>query len=84
MHVCLSLQSELNELTCEQETASDSKPDAVEKPAPNSNTLLELVNERVSMYETALQNAKQAGDGSKARRVDRGLKVQLLMIRINV
>jgi len=38
-------------------------------------TLQYTVEERVAMYKTALQNAKTAGETSKARRYDRGLKV---------
>ena len=30
------------------------------------------------MYETAIANAEKAGDGGKARRYKRGLKVQIL------
>ena len=32
--------------------------------------------ERIDMYQTAISNAKAAGESSKARRYDRGLKVK--------
>uniref|UniRef100_A0AAQ5YQI3 C2 domain-containing protein n=1 Tax=Amphiprion ocellaris TaxID=80972 RepID=A0AAQ5YQI3_AMPOC len=41
--------------------------------APGS--LQHTLEERAAMYRTALQNAKTAGETSKARRYDRGLKV---------
>lgn len=45
----------------------------VSSAAPGS--LQHTLEERVAMYKTALQNAKTAGETSKARRYDRGLKV---------
>ncbi|XP_074508082.1 coiled-coil and C2 domain-containing protein 1B isoform X3 [Sebastes fasciatus] len=44
----------------------------VSSAAPGS--LQHTLEERVVMYKTALQNAKTAGETSKARRYDRGLK----------
>nr|XP_046263639.1 coiled-coil and C2 domain-containing protein 1B isoform X2 [Scatophagus argus] len=44
----------------------------VSSAAPGS--LQHTLEERVAMYKTALQNAKAAGETSKARRYDRGLK----------
>ncbi|KAM6918659.1 coiled-coil and C2 domain-containing protein 1B [Xenentodon cancila] len=44
----------------------------VSSAAPGS--LQHTLEERVAMYRTALQNAKTAGETSKARRYDRGLK----------
>lgn len=38
-------------------------------------SLQHTLEERVAMYKTALQNAKTAGETSKTRRYDRGLKV---------
>lgn len=78
-HPCL--QSELNELTSEQPVAPTTKA-LVEKPVEKSNSLVDLVEERLIMYEAALQNAKTAGDGSKARRMDRGLKVCICLALI--
>lgn len=45
----------------------------VSSAAPGS--LQHTLEERVAMYKMALQNAKTAGETSKARRYDRGLKV---------
>ena len=67
-------QSELDALTSNQ-TRSSVTPPPETSHQPSANTLVQLVEERLSMYEQALQTAKQAGDGSKARRMDRGLKV---------
>lgn len=45
-------------------------------PAPSGATGLEsLLLERLEMYKTAISNAKDAGETSKVRRYDRGLKV---------
>uniref|UniRef100_A0AAX7ULY3 C2 domain-containing protein n=1 Tax=Astatotilapia calliptera TaxID=8154 RepID=A0AAX7ULY3_ASTCA len=44
----------------------------VSAAAPGS--LQHTLEERLAMYKTALQNAKTAGESSKARRYDRGLK----------
>lgn len=44
----------------------------VSSAAPGS--LQHTLEERLAMYKTALQNAKTAGEASKARRYDRGLK----------
>lgn len=38
-------------------------------------SLQHTLEERIAMYKTASQNAKTAGETSKARRYDRGLKV---------
>lgn len=53
--------------------ASHSSPAA----APSGGTGLESrLLERIEMYKTAISNAKAAGETSKARRYDRGLKVK--------
>ncbi|XP_030607028.1 coiled-coil and C2 domain-containing protein 1B [Archocentrus centrarchus] len=44
----------------------------VSSAAPGS--LQHTLEERLAMYKTALQNAKTAGEASKARRYDRGVK----------
>uniref|UniRef100_A0A671VF35 Coiled-coil and C2 domain-containing protein 1B n=1 Tax=Sparus aurata TaxID=8175 RepID=A0A671VF35_SPAAU len=43
-------------------------------------SLQHTLEERVAMYKTALQNAKTAGETSKARRYDRGLKTLQTML----
>lgn len=50
----------------------------VSSAAPGS--LQHTLEERVAMYKTALQNAKTAGETSKARRYDRGLKTLQTML----
>ncbi|KAM7400192.1 hypothetical protein PAMA_004743 [Pampus argenteus] len=50
----------------------------VSSAAPGS--LQHTLEERVAMYKTALQNAKTAGETSKARRFDRGLKTLETML----
>lgn len=53
--------------------ASRSSPPA----APSGATGLEsCLLERIDMYKAAISNAKAAGEASKVRRYDRGLKVQ--------
>ncbi|CAH2272847.1 zinc finger SWIM domain-containing 4 [Pelobates cultripes] len=43
--------------------------------APSSEGSMEsTLTDRLAMYKDALSNAKQAGDGSKARRLERGVK----------
>lgn len=45
--------------------------------APAGATELESrLLERIDMYKTAIANAKAAGEASKVRRYDRGLKVR--------
>uniref|UniRef100_A0A3B5MWQ6 C2 domain-containing protein n=1 Tax=Xiphophorus couchianus TaxID=32473 RepID=A0A3B5MWQ6_9TELE len=50
----------------------------VSKAAPGS--LQHTLEERAEMYKTAIKNAKSAGETSKARRYDRGLKTLESMI----
>ncbi|XP_058478525.1 coiled-coil and C2 domain-containing protein 1B isoform X2 [Solea solea] len=50
----------------------------VSSAAPGS--LQHTLEERMAMYKTALQNAKSAGEASKARRFDRGLKTLASML----
>uniref|UniRef100_A0A3B4Z2T5 Coiled-coil and C2 domain-containing protein 1B n=1 Tax=Seriola lalandi dorsalis TaxID=1841481 RepID=A0A3B4Z2T5_SERLL len=50
----------------------------ISSAAPGS--LQHTLEERVAMYKTALQNAKSAGETSKARRFDRGLKTLEMML----
>uniref|UniRef100_A0A4W6FTH1 Coiled-coil and C2 domain-containing protein 1B n=1 Tax=Lates calcarifer TaxID=8187 RepID=A0A4W6FTH1_LATCA len=50
----------------------------VSSAAPGS--LQHTLEERAAMYRTALQNAKSAGESSKARRFDRGLKTLETML----
>lgn len=46
--------------------------------SPSGATGVEsLLSERIEMYKTAISNAKAAGETSKVRRYDRGLKVKM-------
>ena len=45
------------------------------KPSSAPGSLQHTLEERRAMYKTALENAKAAGESSKVRRYDRGLKV---------
>ncbi|XP_063318130.1 coiled-coil and C2 domain-containing protein 1B isoform X2 [Pelmatolapia mariae] len=63
--------------------AESSKGETPESPAAQEEvkvsaaapgSLQHTLEERLAMYKTALQNAKTAGESSKARRYDRGLK----------
>ncbi|XP_039999794.1 coiled-coil and C2 domain-containing protein 1B isoform X2 [Xiphias gladius] len=65
------------------DTVESSQAETPESPQPQQEvkvssaapgSLLHTLEERVAMYKTALQNAKSAGETSKARRFDRGLK----------
>ena len=45
-----------------------------------SSSDLNILLEREKMYKQAIENANKAGEGSKARRYGRGLKVQYIRI----
>ncbi|XP_017266457.1 coiled-coil and C2 domain-containing protein 1B isoform X2 [Kryptolebias marmoratus] len=57
---------------CQQTRPEEVKSSATAAAAPGS--LQSTLEERVVMYRTALKNAKTAGETSKSRRYDRGLK----------
>ena len=50
------------------------------KPSSAPGSLQHTLEERRAMYKTALENAKAAGESSKVRRYDRGLKVGRLQL----
>ncbi|KAB0397920.1 hypothetical protein E2I00_014542, partial [Balaenoptera physalus] len=54
------LLAELNEVLGEEQKALESHPP--------------VAQERLALYQTAIESARQAGDGAKMRRYDRGLK----------
>ncbi|XP_070195173.1 coiled-coil and C2 domain-containing protein 1-like isoform X1 [Littorina saxatilis] len=58
--------------------APQRSPQASPGPSPSQASqggeAVTVVQDRMVMYQSALQNAKQLGDSSKARRLDRGLK----------
>ncbi|XP_030401706.1 coiled-coil and C2 domain-containing protein 1A isoform X2 [Gopherus evgoodei] len=70
------LMAELNEVLGEEKEIKDATIPAAkvnETPSDSSSVESTLV-ERLEMYRTAIANAKQAGDGAKVRRYERGLK----------
>ncbi|XP_059484969.1 coiled-coil and C2 domain-containing protein 1-like isoform X2 [Neocloeon triangulifer] len=80
------LLAELGELVPEAEEAEEepqpvapprksSQPAAPAAPTPSSSGgLVGLLEERIEMYKKAENSAKQAGESSRARRFNRGLK----------
>ncbi|XP_030052757.1 coiled-coil and C2 domain-containing protein 1A [Microcaecilia unicolor] len=70
------LLAELGEVLGEGDTPAPSHPTSAQLTAVStgSNGLESTVTERLEMYRTAINNAKQAGESSKARRYERGLK----------
>ena len=46
-----------------------------QEPSSAPGSLQRTLEERRAMYKTALENAKAAGESSRVRRYDRGLKV---------
>lgn len=89
--IAICLQAELNEVLEDDEEESPAPtPPAVtpiapkvtitshpaHPPAPSGATGVESVLlQRLEMYKTAISNAKDAGETSKVRRYERGLKV---------
>lgn len=89
--MCDVIQAELNEVLEDDEVDTPAPtPPAVTPPAPKvtvsshptppaapsgATGLESRLMERIEMYKTAISNAKAAGETSKVRRYDRGLKV---------
>ncbi|XP_011808785.1 PREDICTED: coiled-coil and C2 domain-containing protein 1A [Colobus angolensis palliatus] len=69
------LLAELNEVLGEEQKASETPPPVAqpnpEAPHPGLEATLQ---ERLTLYQTAIESARQAGDSAKMRRYDRGLK----------
>uniref|UniRef100_A0A3B4XIV8 Coiled-coil and C2 domain-containing protein 1B n=1 Tax=Seriola lalandi dorsalis TaxID=1841481 RepID=A0A3B4XIV8_SERLL len=78
------LLAELNEVLEDEEDntpASTPPSHCVPAAAPSGETGLEsCLLERIEMYKTAISNAKAAGETSKVRRYDRGLKTLQSML----
>lgn len=84
-------QAELNEVLEDDEEQVARKPPPSPVPPQRSNaapasqnapgSMEACLQERLDMYQMAITNAKAAGETSKARRYDRGLKVGLSNIR---
>ncbi|XP_044299490.1 coiled-coil and C2 domain-containing protein 1A isoform X1 [Varanus komodoensis] len=71
------LLAELNEVLEEDDEAKDAPVPALAKTndAPTDSSSTEsILLERLAMYKDAIANAKQAGESSKVRRYERGLK----------
>ena len=65
-------QDELGELCADmEEDQNDPEPNpsqAVKAPTLNTGEMIKLLEERLSMYQTAEKNANQANDSTRARR----------------
>ncbi|XP_051684002.2 coiled-coil and C2 domain-containing protein 1A isoform X3 [Oryctolagus cuniculus] len=69
------LMAELNEVLGEDPKASEPPPPVTQpKPAAPSPGVGATLQDRLRLYQTALESARQAGDSAKMRRYDRGLK----------
>ncbi|XP_065200523.1 coiled-coil and C2 domain-containing protein 1-like isoform X2 [Planococcus citri] len=66
-----SLLAELHELQSDGENEESSHPAPVQ-PVVTSSTK-DILEERLKLYQAAEQNAKNAGDSTKARRMTRGI-----------
>ncbi|KAM5308151.1 coiled-coil and C2 domain-containing protein 1A isoform 2-T2 [Glossophaga mutica] len=71
----VSLQAELNEVLGEEQKTLESHPPVAQPkatvPSPGVEATLQ---ERLALYQTAIESARQTGDSAKMRRYDRGLK----------
>ncbi|KAM6188608.1 coiled-coil and C2 domain-containing protein 1A isoform 2-T2 [Sarcoramphus papa] len=70
------LMAELQEVLGEGEGSADTPvpPAKVPETPPEPIGIESTLAERAGMYRTAIANARQAGDGSRVRRYERGLK----------
>uniref|UniRef100_F7A869 Coiled-coil and C2 domain-containing protein 1A n=1 Tax=Callithrix jacchus TaxID=9483 RepID=F7A869_CALJA len=69
------LIAELNEVLGEEQKASETPPPVAQpKPEAPHPGLEATLQERLALYQTAIESARQAGDSAKMRRYDRGLK----------
>uniref|UniRef100_A0A672YGN1 Coiled-coil and C2 domain-containing protein 1B n=1 Tax=Sphaeramia orbicularis TaxID=375764 RepID=A0A672YGN1_9TELE len=96
--MCVEPQAELNEVLEDDEgQTSAPSPPAMTPPGPKGSAtshspaaapsgasgLEAQLAERIEMYKTAISNAKAAGETSKVRRYDRGLKtLQSMLISV--
>ncbi|XP_075715272.1 coiled-coil and C2 domain-containing protein 1A [Rhinoderma darwinii] len=74
------LMAELNEVLGEEEEPKGTPPPTQATPA-SAEGMEGILQERLTMYKEAMSNAKQAGEGSKARRYERGVKTLEDMLR---
>uniref|UniRef100_A0A2K6E969 Coiled-coil and C2 domain-containing protein 1A n=1 Tax=Macaca nemestrina TaxID=9545 RepID=A0A2K6E969_MACNE len=69
------LLAELNEVLGEEQKTSETPPPVAQpKPEAPHPGLEATLQERLALYRTATESARQAGDSAKMRRYDRGLK----------
>ncbi|XP_004872510.1 coiled-coil and C2 domain-containing protein 1A isoform X2 [Heterocephalus glaber] len=69
------LLAELNEVLGAEQKASDPPPPMAQpKPSAPHPGLEATLQERLTLYQLAMESAQQAGDSAKMRRYDRGLK----------
>lgn len=73
-----SATTESSQAATPESTSPQQQEAKVSSAAPGS--LQHTLEERIAMYKTALQNSKTAGETSKARRYDRGLKTLQTML----
>ncbi|XP_028355183.1 coiled-coil and C2 domain-containing protein 1A isoform X3 [Physeter macrocephalus] len=70
------LLAELNEVLGEEQKVLEPHPPVAQQPKATTPSpgLEATLQERLALYQTATESARQAGDGAKMRRYDRGLK----------
>ncbi|NXC78407.1 C2D1A protein, partial [Anhinga anhinga] len=70
------LMAELQEVLGEEEGSGDAPapPAKVRRAPPEPDGIESTLAERAGMYRTAIASAREAGDGSRVRRYERGLK----------
>lgn len=69
------LLAELNEVLGEEQKTSESHPPVAQPKATAPSPGLEAtLQERLALYQTAIESARQAGDSAKVRRYERGIK----------
>ncbi|XP_065164524.1 coiled-coil and C2 domain-containing protein 1-like isoform X2 [Atheta coriaria] len=77
------LLNELSEITGDAGEVEASPQESPTKSTPATVDVGKLLDERMKMYELAEKNAKEAGETSRARRFNRGLKTIKDLIKQN-
>ncbi|NXW56055.1 C2D1A protein, partial [Eurystomus gularis] len=68
------LMAELQEVLGDGEGSAATPEPPAKVPVPEPDGIERTLTERAGMYRAAIANARQAGDGSRLRRYERGLK----------
>ena len=72
-------KAELNDLTTDDNELNYEPPRKTPSPRPPTlsgpSDIVGVIQDRIQNYKMAQESAKAAGNTSKARRMDRGLKV---------